>query len=251
MLHLHMEEGLAILEMRHAKKGNPFSFGMTRELIRHCHELESDPHVQGVMIWGGVDRSFSVGGDFKDVKSLTTVEQATGYLREIVQSYQAVLSLTKPLVCAIDHFAIGQGLQVALLGDRRIGSARSTYHMPELVNGVACPLGSALLEAMLGRAAMLELVIGCPSLDAQEAKAYRIIDQVLEPEADLRQAAVDALRTLVGYVQLPYRETKRIHNRRLVAVLEDVMEDAAAAHAACMMQNSGEAHFKRILGNRA
>lgn len=251
MIHFQIEDGLAILEMRHAKKGNPFSFAMTRGLTRLCQEVESDPEVQGVLLWGGADRSFSVGGDFTDVKSLTTREAATEYLREIVRSYQAVLAVTKPLVCAVDFFAIGQGLQVALLGDRRIGSARSSYHMPELANGVACPLGSCLLEAMIGRAAMLELVIRCPSLDAQEALAYRLIDQVLEPGADLKETALEALRTLVEYAQLPYRETKRIHNRRLIAALEDVMEDAAAVHAGCMLQKSGEAHFERILGKQA
>lgn len=251
MMHVQIEAGLAVLEMRHAKKGNPFSFAMTRDLTRRCQELEADPEVRGVLLWGGEGRSFSVGGDFADVKSLATREEAAAYLKEIVHSYQAVLAVTKPLVCAIDHFAIGQGLQVALLGDRRIGSARSTYHMPELANGVACPLGSTLLEAMLGRAAMLELVIRCPSLDAEEARAFRLIDQVLEPNADLKQTALQALRTLMEYGQTPFRETKRIHNRRLIAALEDVMEDAAAVHASCLMQRSGEAHFERILGKQA
>ena len=161
-----------------------------------------------------------------------------------------MLALSKPLVCATDHFAIGQGIQVSLLGDRRLGTSRSRYHMPELANGVACPLGSLLLENMLGRAAMLDLVVGCRKLNAEQALELRLIDEMVEEPRRLEAVALDRLRSLVHYPQTPFRATKRIHNRRLIDLLGSVREDAVHAHTQTFLSGSAKAHFSRILGEQ-
>ena len=248
MIHLQRERGLALLELRHEKDQNPFTIGMTRELARLCDEVEADEDVAGVLIWGGAGRSFSVGGDFADVqRHIRTQEDGLEYLGDIVRSYQAVLRVSKPVVTAVDHYAIGQGLQVALLGDWRIGSERSSYSMPELANGMPCPLGSALLEAMLGRAAMLRLVVGCDALDAERAREQLLINEVCSPAA-LKSAGLERLALLCGYPELPYRLTKRIHNARLIESLEAVRDAAAEAHVASYFAGSADRRFAEILG---
>ena len=181
---------------------------------------------------------------------MRTTEEALEVLRDIVRSYQAVLRISKPVVTAVDRHAIGQGLQVAMLGDWRIGTPRSRYVMPELANGMPCPLGSALLESFFGRATMLHLVNGCGELSAEEALAMRLIDEV-RPAATLLDSALERLARLCGHPRLPFRETKKIHNDRVIEVLENVRERAARVHAESFFAGNAERHFAAVLGEGA
>ena len=249
MIELHRHASLAELRIQHEKPLNPFTRHMTRELIGVCAEVEADDALAAAVIWGGAGRSFSVGGDFADLRRIEGPEAGAEYLRDIVRSYQAVLGISKPVVVAVDHHAIGQGLQVALMGDWRMGSERSLYQMPELAGGVPCPLGSAILEALLGRAAMLHLVIGCGKLDAEGARRERLIDEV-RPHGELWPAAAERAEKLAGFPAKAYRLTKQIQNRRMIQHLEDVREVAARAHAESFFSGQADEHFSSILGDR-
>ena len=247
MIKLQVTDGIAELIIQHEKVLNPFSSAMTRQLTELCQSVESDQQVRGVLIWGGADRCFSVGGDFASIRDLRTHEQLTSYLWDIVRSYQAVLNISKPVVAALDRYVIGQGLQVALMADWRIASERVRCQMPELQHGVPCPLGSRILETHLGRAAMMQLVVGCATLDADAAVNYRLVDQLCSV-ADLKVAALERLTQICSYPSDPYRQTKRIHNARFVRQLEEVAPTAAQAHAACFMKGHAEKHFSKVLG---
>jgi enoyl-CoA hydratase/carnithine racemase len=249
MIDLRSEGDIAELVLRHEKALNPFTTAMTRQLTELCGSVEADDSVRGVLIWGGEGRSFSVGGDFASLRELRTREEVEAYLVDIVRSYQALLAVSKPVVAAVDGFAIGQGLQVALMADWRVGSDRARCRMPELENGVPCPLGSVILETMLGRAAMMQLVVGCGELDAESAAAYRLIDEVC-PAGELRAAALARLARICGFPAEPYRSTKRIHNARLSERLEDVADAAARAHSASFLAGHSEKHFSEVLGEQ-
>jgi enoyl-CoA hydratase/carnithine racemase len=248
MIELHRHGRLAEIRINHAKALNPFTRAMTAGLTEVCRQVESDGDLDGALIWGGPERAFSVGGDFSDLRKIASYGEALAYLSSIVDSYQALLAISKPLVAAIDQHAIGQGLQVALMSDWRIASERASVRMPELANGMPCPLGACILELLLGRAAMLQLVVGCHALDANGAQRERLIDQICAPSA-LFEAALQRLSQLVQYPQGAWRSTKRIHNGRFIAALEAVRQPAAQAHAESFLAGQSEAHFKRVLGN--
>jgi carboxymethylproline synthase len=247
VIEIHALGDIAELRIQHAKELNPFNRAMTHALIDACAEVEADDRFAGVLLWGGADRSFSVGGDFADLRQIRSREESEEHLRVIVRSYQAVLRVSKPLVAAIDHYAIGQGLQVALMADWRVGSERSSYQMPELANGMPCPLGSRILETLLGRAAMLHLVVGCEKLDADAARRTGLVDQVCS-HAELQRTALERLRTLCAYPQLAYRLTKELHNRRAARDLESVCEEAAHIHGQSYFSGQADRHFSTILG---
>jgi enoyl-CoA hydratase/carnithine racemase len=247
MIVLERDNGIAEIRIQHAKTLNPFSRAMTLELAEICRELEADDAVKAAWIWGGAGRSFSAGGDFADLRLIQGRDAALEHLRRIVESYQALLAISKPFVAAIDHHAIGQGLQVALMADWRIGTTRAAVRMPELANGVPCPLGSVILEALLGRAAMLHLVVGCGGLDAEAARTERILDEVCDPD-DLREVTLRRLAHLRTYPAYSFRVTKRLHNERFAAQLQEVRDPAAVAHADSYAHGQADAHFARILG---
>lgn len=233
------------------KDTNAFSRTMTLELMDVCQQLARQPEPHGaLLLTGGTGRSFSVGGDFHDVSALEEPEVIRSYLGEIFDLYIAILNVGLPVVAACDHFAIGQGLQVALMADWRVGSERCRFSMPELKNGVACPLGSMILEFLLGRAAMLELVMDCQFLDAPDSRRLGLLNQVSSVD-ELQQDALAKASKLAAYPRTSFVTTKRIHNQRFIDALESVRESSTQAHVAAFLRKTGKKHFDNILGRPA
>lgn len=245
-LGVELADGIATVTFRSEKDTNPFSRTMTLELTSVCKELNAS-QVRALLLTGGVGRSFSVGGDFNDVSALAEEAQIRAYLGEIIDLYIAILEVDVPVVAAIDGFAIGQGLQVALMTDVRVGTSACRLQMPELKNGVACPLGSLILEFMLGRARMMELVMDCELRDAATSRAMSLLNDVV-PVAALLEAARATATKLAAYPPTSFVATKRIQNARFVAALESVREPSSRAHVESFLQKTGKAHFDKVLG---
>ena len=226
---------------------NPFSRQMTLELTELCNQYSNvDPSVEALIFFGGAGRSFSVGGDFNDVSRLDQETDIRAYLGEIIDLYISILQVRVPVVSAIDRFAIGQGLQVALMTDWRIGTELCQTQMPELKNGVACPLGSQILEFLFGRGRMLECILDCEFISATESRVLGILNRVV-PVEELLRTSTETARRFSGYPTVSFAATKKIHNARLMRALEDVREDASLAHVAAFLNKSGKSHFEKIL----
>lgn len=254
-LKLDIQDGIATVTFNREKDTNAFSRNMTLELLSICHWLQEDgrsetPEINALVLTGGTGRSFSVGGDFCDVSTLSEEPQIREYLGEIIDLYISILRVEIPVVAAIDNFAIGQGLQVALMTDWRIGTERCQLQMPELKNGVACPLGSIILETLFGRAKMLEFVLDCEFINAQSGRAHGLLNQIATVESLQENAQVIA-RRFAAYPRSSFVTTKRIQNERFVQAMESVREPSSQAHVAAFLKKAGKKHFDKILGRTA
>lgn len=250
-LTVDLDDGIARVTFRRDKDTNAFCRDMTMDLMTVCRTVaedgeSSDPRIAAMVLTGGSGRSFSVGGDFNDVSVLQHEDEVRPWLGEIIDLYIAILSVNIPVVAAIDRFAIGQGLQVALMADWRIGTTECRLSMPELKNGVACPLGSVILEVLLGRAKMLELLLECEFIDAEAGRDLSLLNEIAAP-SELQSSALRVAKRLATYPRTPYVTTKRIHNGRFIAALEEVREPSSQAHAASFEEQTGKAHFDKIL----
>lgn len=247
-----IEDRVACVTFRREKDTNAFSRGMTLDLMEVCRLVvedgrASEPSIDALVLTGGVGRSFSVGGDFHDVSALAEEGEIRSYLGEIIDLYISILQVEIPVVAAIDKFAIGQGLQVALMTDWRIGTDACRLQMPELKNGVACPLGSVILEFLLGRATMLELILDCDFLDAQASRALRLLQQIT-PATELADVARARAKQFQAYPRTSFVATKRIQNERFITALESVREASSRAHVDAFLRKTGKKHFEKILG---
>lgn len=250
-LTVDLDDGIARVTFRRDKDTNAFCRDMTLDLTNVCRMVAEDegspePRFTALVLTGGMGRSFSVGGDFNEVSVLEREDEVRPWLGEIIDLYIAILSVHVPVIAAIDRFAIGQGWQVALMADWRIGTTDCHMSMPELKNGVACPLGSVILEVLLGRARMLELLLDCEFIDAEAARGLALLNEITSP-SELPSAALRTARRLAGYPRTPYVTTKRIHNDRFIAAFEAVREPSSRAHAASFEEHTGRAHFDKIL----
>ena len=254
-LKFDIHDSIARVTFNREKDTNAFSRTMTLELLDVCRQITDDglsaaPAINALILTGGTGRSFSVGGDFHDVGALGEEGEIRQYLGEIIDLYLAILRVEVPVVAAIDRFAIGQGLQVALMTDWRIGSAACQLQMPELKNGVACPLGSIILEFLFGRAKMLELVLDCEFLDAKTSRGHGLLNRLAPPE-ELQAAALEAAQRFAAYPRTSFVATKRVQNERFAVAMESVREGSSRAHVEAFLRKTGKKHFEKVLGRAA
>ena len=243
-----MHQDVLLLTFNHPKPQNPFNAAMQRELTTLLIEADKNESVKAVILYGGKNRSFSAGGDFKEImEELNSKEIIATYLNNIVDFYIQLLSFSKPLVAAIDHYAIGVGFQVALCTDYRIGTSNTRYLMPELKNGVACTLGGLMTEYILGRFAMQEICYECKTLTVEQSLQYKLLNTIASSD-DIIELALEKATYFGNFPQIAFRGTKQANNKRFIASLNSVREDTANVHCDVILNQEHKKYMESILG---
>jgi carboxymethylproline synthase len=246
ILKVKIEDGLLSLTLNHSSTTNPINRSLESAIIKQCQRASEDDAVSVVMITGGIDRSFCAGGDFSEVSKVESEDDVRQWITRTINLYLAILSVPKPTVAEIDLHAIGIGFQMALCCDFRIGSDRCSFAMPELKHGIACTIGSCMLERAFGRLRMQELVIGAATIDAAYAKQLGLLNEIVPPGL-LRETSINHCLRLRDYHRTPFSHTKRVMNDGFVNALRDVLEPSIRAHTVAFGQRTAANHFRTVL----
>ena len=169
-----IRDDVLVLTFNHEKPQNPFSDALQEAILHALAQAEKDDYVKAVVLYGGQDRSFSVGGDFKEIIDKSTYEVVSKALTQVVDFYISILKFSKPIIGAIDNYCIGMGFQVSLCTDYRVVSDRAKFIMPELKNGVACTLGGLMLEYLIGRMNMIPICFDGEKIPLEDCKRFGI-----------------------------------------------------------------------------
>jgi 3-hydroxyacyl-CoA dehydrogenase len=203
---------------------NALSPGIAEGVLECFHAMERDEGIDA-MVLIGAGRSFIAGADIRYF--------GTGVKRLAVgQRVADLIDLgTKPIVAAIHGYALGGGLEYALACHYRIARSDARLGLPEVLIG-ALPGGGGTqrLPRLIGPAAALEIILSGRHVPASEAHALGLVDALVEPDADLRQAALALARDVAARRPLP-----RVRDRSVAtagpAALAPLFHDAREALA--------------------
>ncbi|MBT2525927.1 enoyl-CoA hydratase/isomerase family protein [Streptomyces sp. ISL-99] len=238
---------VALVEFSEAHEQNPFSRARMRELTRLLRSLDADDSVACVVLTGGPGRSFGAGGDFNEVSEFTGGDEVDGWIDDITDLYTTIAGISKPVVAAIDGYAIGVGLQIALCCDFRIGSREAKLVMPEFRVGIACNFGGYMLETVVGRSVMQDMLYTCAEWPADRALADRLLHEVTEPAALLDRAVAHA-RRIADYTAAAVRSTRPRVNGPYIEGLVRVREEGKRSHRTAFSAGEAQQRMRRIIG---
>ncbi|MCK1412415.1 enoyl-CoA hydratase/isomerase family protein [Bradyrhizobium sp. CW4] len=247
ILKTEAQGAILVARFNHPNANNPMSLELENAIRSICHETENNSAIRALVLTGGNDRSFCVGGDFNEVARLFERTAVEALVDRLIDFYSTILSVTKPTVAAIGGYAVGLGFQVALSCDWRVGSPETKLLMWELKHGVACTIGGYMLEAMVGRAAMSDIIYGCDAIPISWAADHKLLHEVTDSRI-LVERAVARAQILSEFPEITFRRTKESVNQRFVAGLREIAKDAKIAHVAGFGSRAAEQHFKRVLG---
>ncbi|WP_225098601.1 enoyl-CoA hydratase/isomerase family protein [Streptomyces sp. CoH27] len=240
-------EGVALVEFSQSHEQNPFSRARMRELTRLMLDLDGDERVRCVVLYGGAARSFGAGGDFHEVSEFSGGDEVDAWIDDITDLYSTIAGITKPVVAAIDGYAIGVGLQIALCCDLRIGSTAATLVMPEFRVGIACNFGGYMLETVVGRRVMQEMLYTCAEWPADRALADGLLQEVTAP-ADLLDRALGHALRIATYTTAAVQSTRARVNGPFVEGLRRVRDEGKRSHRAAFSAGEAQQRMRRIIG---
>ena len=185
---------------------NALSIALQGELKDAAEQVSADPEIRAVVIYGG-DRVFAAGADVKEMANRSYAEMAD-ISRALHASFRAVAAIGKPVVAAINGFALGGGLELALCADFRVAGQHARFGVPEILLGVIPGLGGTQrLPRLIGPARAKNLIYTGRSVDAEEALRIGLVDQVV-PDADVYDAASRLAEQFVPGPALALRAAK-------------------------------------------
>lgn len=176
---------------------NALTRQMCREIISAAAELGARDDIAAVILFGG--HEIFCAGDDATVLQTLNAEEAAGAAQVGREAVDALGALPKPMVAAITGYALGSGLTLALAADWRVAGDNIKVGATEILAGFA-PGETARLARAIGESKAKDLVFTGRFVDAKEALALGLIDEMVAPDA-VYDAAMSWAQRLVGHSQ--------------------------------------------------
>jgi len=219
----HRDEGVTLLRLDRPK-GNPLSTAMLGELRSVLAALADDPP-GALVLWGG-RRVFSVGADVSEFAAGVGPAEVAAAFRGATEAIGDIDCVT---VAAVNGYALGGGLELALACDLRVVADDARLGQPEILLGVI-PGGGATqrLPRLVGLSRAKDLVLTGRQVPADEALRIGLADRVA-PASDLVEEALALGAVLAAGARVAQVTAKRVLDRALETPLARGLEDEAAA----------------------
>ena len=212
LLQFDIDQGVATIRLNRPDKLNAFTDPMLEDWVARLEQCRTDADVRVIVITG-TGRAFTTGGDVGgfDASAKQTAMGIRSRLTDGIQRLsRALTEIDKPVIAALNGFATGGGLDVALACDIRFAaqSARfaETYARMGLIPGGG---GAWLLPRLVGTAKALEMFWSCDWVEAAEAERIGLVNKVL-PDADLMDHTYAFARRLAAGAPLSVQTIKRL-----------------------------------------
>lgn len=182
-----LEGKLAVLTMNRPKALNALNDQTLDELERLFTAIEKDREVLGVILTGE-GRAFVAGADISQMSGYG-VEEGRLYSDRAQKLFNKIEILEKPVIAAVNGFALGGGCELAMSCDIRIASEQAIFGQPEANLGLMpCFGGTQRLPRLVGTGVAKELIYTCRQVKAQEAKEIGLANKVVPAETLLEEA---------------------------------------------------------------
>jgi enoyl-CoA hydratase/carnithine racemase len=205
---------VAWLTVNRPKVRNALSLALTRSIGQALRSLSDDRAVRVFVLTGAGERVFVSGADVREFREhLATAESALDYDAAAEELQSALRAVPQPVIAMIQGHAVGSGCIVAASCDFRIAVRRAKFGIPVAKFGFIAPVPDTLrLVQLIGPAKAKWLLMTGRLIEAPEALAIGLVDQVVEPEA-LRGAVEDLAMTLAENAPLTLKATKQMIER--------------------------------------
>ncbi|MDX1627529.1 MAG: enoyl-CoA hydratase-related protein [Fulvivirga sp.] len=198
----NIEEGILTITVSRPDSLNALNVATIEELRTAIQEAYDNKEVKGVIITGEGEKSFVAGADIKEISELNELNA-----RKFAENGQEVFSLIeqseKPVIAAVNGFALGGGCELAMACHIRIATENSKFGQPEVNLGIIPGYGGTQrLTQLVGKGKALELMMTGDMISAQEAKSYGLVNHVVESKEALHELCRKIMSKITGKAPL-------------------------------------------------
>ena len=187
--HILFEEddhGIALITVNRPSKLNALSGALVAELRDAFERVAREASVRAAVVTGSGEKAFVAGADIKELALLSPIE-AREYALRGQQAFRLLETLAKPTVAAINGFALGGGLELAMACSVRFASENAKLGQPEVKLGIIPGYGGTQrLPRLVGRGRALEMLLSGEPVTAAEAHRIGFVNAVV-PQPELAE----------------------------------------------------------------
>ena len=183
---LEIEDGIGTIRLERPPM-NALNKTVQEELRSAAMAATAEGEVRAVIVYGG-EKVFAAGADIKEMAEMSYVDMAAR-AGALSSAFDAIARIPKPVVAAINGYALGGGCELALACDWRVAAEDAKLGQPEITLGVIPGAGGTQrLARLVGPARAKDIVMSGRFVDAAEALAIGLVDRVV-PAAEVYEAA--------------------------------------------------------------
>jgi enoyl-CoA hydratase len=196
-LTLEVQDRIAVLSVNRPEKLNALNEQTIRELGQAFEEITGRDDVGGVILTGVGEKAFVAGADIAELSRMGPVD-GIEVSRLGQQVFRRIELSRKPVIAAVNGFALGGGCELALACHLRIASDNAQFGLPEVKLGIIPGYGGTLrLPRIVGKGRALELMLTAQFIKADEAYRIGLANRVV-PQAELMDTARKMLSTIIA-----------------------------------------------------
>lgn len=183
-----VKEGIQIITINRPDKLNALNKTVMEELDKAVDALIADSSLAGALITGAGPKAFVAGADIKEFVGLSVAE-GKALAQKGHDIFFKIERSPKPIVAAVNGFALGGGCELAMACHFRIASSTARFGQPEVNLGLIPGYGGTQrLTQLIGKGRAIELILTGNTIDASMASAYGLVNDVVEPETLIDKA---------------------------------------------------------------
>ena len=240
--------GVKVITIRRPQAMNALNNELTDEILSVLKEFEDDPAVKGFVITGYGTAAFSAGADIGNFpEMLGDADRSVQYARDCANVQVFMDQLKKPVVAAVNGFALGGGLEVAIRCHDIVATKNATFQFPEITLGILPGIGGCVVPYRKwpqGAEVFHDMICLGRPLKAAEAAEINMVSQIVDDVPSLISAAVETVNDLQdkvnpipeGKVDIPDinipaepKAGKQTLSKEAVSLTVKVIQESAAA----------------------
>ena len=228
---------VAILTLNRPSVLNALNAALLEILSQALKQLDSDASVRAIVITGAGSKAFAAGADIGELNALRSPFQGATKARTGQAVTLQIERLTKPVIMAVNGFALGGGCELAMAGDMMIASDNAKFGQPEVNLGLIPGFGgSQRTTRLVGKGMAMYLCLTGETIDAQEALRIGLVQKVV-PQAQLLDEAKRIANTIASKAPLAIEGCKRAINSGAHLSIADALELEAVEFGALVGTN--------------
>jgi len=194
-------EGLGTVTLNRPAKLNTLNGQMVEDLLACFRSIQGDQEVRVVILTGAGEKAFTAGVDIAELAGLSAIS-GKDFARRGHEALGSIESLGKPVLAAVNGYALGGGCEMAMACTLRLASENARFALPEVKLGLIPGYGGTQrLPRFIGRGRALELILSGEQITAQQACEIGLVNHVVPP-AELIPAAENLARKIMANAPL-------------------------------------------------
>lgn len=200
------EEKVAVLRLNRPEARNAINDTVRGLIVEHLRELDRDKGTSCVVLTGG-ERYFAAGADLRDLSTMNAADVLAGPGEA---AYAAIARFSKPLIAAVNGYALGAGVELAMHADIIVAGEGARFAQPEIRVGIMPGAGATQrLPRAVGKYKAMRLLLTGEAIGAREADAMGLVTEVV-PDTEVLSRALELARTIAAMPPIAVRQIKRV-----------------------------------------